>query len=484
MQQAYSRLGIACLLMIAFTQFSFAKDLPPLSDLQALHVLNRLTYGPKPGDIEYLKKIGFQAYLKTQLNPNRSNHLSDGDHFVSEFIQARKDIKDDKADAKKKRKEIIKDINQKTTAVRLNLALTSSNQLEELMVDFWFNHFNVYLGKNLDRALVMSYEQDAIRPYALEHFRDLLGATAKHPAMLYYLDNWQSTATTSNAMNSPGKKRAANGLNENYARELMELHTLGVEGGYNQQDVTELARIFTGWTFDLKQLKQGSTSAFIFNDKKHDQGDKHWLKQTIKSAHQAEGEKALDILAMHPATAYHISYKLAQYFIADEPPASVVSALRDDYLQHNGDIRHLLETLFNRPEFMDPQYFQAKFKSPYRYLLSALRVGNQPITQFSPLVNQLKTLGMPLYECPTPNGYGNTQVAWLNPNGLTQRISFALRFALGKVPINDQPKAISANALVQTLGTTLSTDTQQRVTKQSASLQAALILGSPDFMHY
>jgi len=236
------------------------------------------------------------------------------------------------------------------------------------MVDFWFNHFNIYEDKGIDRALVASFERDAIRPNVFGNFRTMLGATAKHPAMLFYLDNWMSTVAgyagseknRRRGYQFPAKK-SFSGLNENYARELMELHTLGVDGGYTQRDVTELARIFTGWGFvqkDLMRYNQG----FVFQADAHDRGRKFWLGREITSSGQSEGEMALDILATHPATAQHLSFKLAQYFVNDRPPADLVNRMAQRFLDSKGEIRPVLELLFTSPEFFDEKISVASLK--------------------------------------------------------------------------------------------------------------------------
>jgi uncharacterized protein (DUF1800 family) len=324
------------------------------------------------------------------------------------------------------------------------------------MVDFWFNHFNVFSGKGQDRALVASYERDAIRPYVFGSFRDMLGATARHPAMLFYLDNWVSKA---------------GGLNENYARELMELHTLGVDQGYTQKDVTELARMLTGWTYAPRQLVQRNET-FRFDPKRHDNGDKLWLGRVVKAGGQAEGEMALDVLAAHPATAHHISFELAQYFVADVPPPALVDRMARTWIGSRGDIRTVLETLFSSPEFMAPEAQGAKFKTPYQYVISAARASGAPLTDIKQVMGALDRLGMPLYGCQTPDGYKNTQDAWLNPDALSRRINYATVLA----------QNVDAASVQAALGGGVSGRTQGLVASSPEKIRAALLLGSPDFM--
>jgi uncharacterized protein (DUF1800 family) len=354
------------------------------------------------------------------------------------------------------------------------------------MVDFWFNHFNVYQGKGLDRVLVANYEHEAIRPYALGRFRDLLGATAHHPAMLFYLDNWLSAAPGFQprraALFDAKKKAPPTGLNENYARELMELHTLGADGGYTQRDVTELARILTGWTFDAR--RPGERQAlFVFDPRRHDNGDKDWLGRHVGARGEAEGEWALDVLAREPATAHHLAFELAQYFVADAPPPALVDRLAQRYLATDGDIRAVLKALFDSPEFRDPGVRGAKFKTPYRFVVSALRAAQVPVRDPKPLLGALRQLGMPLYGCATPDGYKNTEDAWLNPDAITRRVSLATLLGSGRAPVGaGQP--LDADALLATLGSAISPKTRATVAQADPRLRAALVLGSPDFMRH
>jgi uncharacterized protein (DUF1800 family) len=322
---------------------------------------------------------------------------------------------------------------------------------------------------------VASYERDAIRPYALGSFRALLGATAKHPAMMYYLDNWLSTSNGFIALAGKTGGPKVSGLNENYARELMELHTLGVDGGYTQQDVTELARMLTGWTYDNRDLV-GSNVTFKFDARRHDHGDKVWLGRHIADQGQAEGEHALDVLAMHPATAHHISYQLAQYFVRDDPPPALVEKMARAWLQNEGDIGAVLHVLFASAEFAAPANAGAKFKTPYQFVISALRASNAPV-KIDAVTAALSRLGMPLYGCQTPDGYKNTETAWLNPDALSRRISYARSLA-GAAP------ALDAAQLETTLGTAVSARTRAAVAGGPAELRTTMLLGSPDFMQY
>ncbi len=309
-------------------------------------------------------------------------------------------------------------------------AIYSNRQLEEQLDDFWYNHFNVFADKGADRYLVTAYERDAIRPHVLGKFRDLLEATAKSPAMLFYLDNWQSVGPDAPQPRAQGKQ-ARRGLNENYGRELMELHTLGVDGGYTQKDVTEVARCFTGWTINKPQ--QGG--AFFFNPRLHDDGEKVVLGVTISAGGgESDGEKVLDILARNPHTARFISTKLAMRFVADDPPEALVNRMAQTFLKTDGDIRQVMLTMIDSKEFWSVDAYRAKVKSPFEMVASAVRALNGDVNSAFPLVNQVAQLGEPLYRKLEPTGYPNTGAQWANSAGLMARMNFALQLAAGKEP--------------------------------------------------
>jgi len=309
---------------------------------------------------------------------------------------------------------------------KLLRAVYSNRQLEEILVDFWFNHFNVYLDKGADRYLVTSYERDVIRPRVLGKFRNLLEATAKSPAMLFYLDNWQSVA-------SPAARggRRRNGLNENYGRELLELHTLGVDGGYTQKDVTEVARCFTGWT--IKQPQLGGE--FTFNPRQHDDGEKIVLGIKIPAGGGIkDGEKVLDILSRRPATAHFISRKLAMRFVADDPPASLVDRMAQTFLKSDGDLRAVMKTMLESKEFWSMGAYRSKMKSPLEMVASAVRAVNGDVDFAFALTSQVAQLGEPLYRKQEPTGYANSSQEWMNSAGLLARMNFALNLANNRVP--------------------------------------------------
>ena len=266
----------------------------------------------------------------------------------------------------KAQRERVQIILRDASEARILRALLSPRQLHEVMVDFWFNHFNVFSGKGLDDVWIGNYEQQAIRPFVLGRFRDLLFATTKHPAMLVYLDNALSTAP-----GSPGARGRQKGLNENFAREVMELHTLGANGGYTQEDVVTLARVLTGWGVNPPNARMFPEYAAVFEGARHDYSPKVFLGHPLKSRGKAEGEEALDILAHSPATAHHIAFELAQYFVADEPPPGLVERLAARFLETDGNIREVLRTLFASNEFWDSR--GAKYKTPYQFVISAVR---------------------------------------------------------------------------------------------------------------
>jgi uncharacterized protein (DUF1800 family) len=330
---------------------------------------------------------------------------------------------------------------------KLLRAIYSDRQLEEVMTDFWFNHFNVFIGKGPDRYMITAYERDVIRPHALGKFKDLLEATAKSPAMLFYLDNWQSVGPNSDlALYGPGRpfgrrgrfaprprpqaKNRPNGLNENYAREIMELHTLGVDGGYTQKDVTELAKVLTGWSIERPQLGGG----FHFNDRAHEPGAKFVLGYKIGGHGEKEGEEVLDILAHHPSTAKFISRKLAMRFVSDTPPQSLVDRMAATFMKKDGDIREVLRTLFHSPEFWAADAYRAKMKTPFEFVASAVRVSGADIQNALPLVATLNRMGMPLYGMQPPTGYSMKAEAWVNSSALLNRMNFALALGSGRLP--------------------------------------------------
>jgi uncharacterized protein (DUF1800 family) len=430
---------------------------------QILHVLNRLGYGPRPGDLERVKQMGLAAYIQQQLDPATIPDAA-GDQalfpyrtlamstaaLVREYprptLQLRQEVAAGQMTPRETRQAVPFErrpyrVTAEMQAARLTRAVLSERQLEEVMVDFWLNHFNVFAHKGPVVWMLPSYERDAIRPYALGRFRDLLGATARHPAMLFYLDNWMSTRPDLVLRAGPRRGRRL-GLNENYGRELMELHTLGVDGGYTQKDVIEVARCFTGWTID----RPAQGGGFVFRLGAHDQGEKRVLGHIIPAWGGArDGEMVLDLLASHPSTARFISTKLVRRFVSDDPPPALVERAAATFRQTDGDIRAVLTTIFSSPEFLSVDAYHAKIKTPLEVVASAARaVGAQfepvgPASEPVPrgafvLARQVAKLGEPLYEALPPTGYPDTADAWINTGALLGRMNLALALAQNRLP--------------------------------------------------
>ena len=345
-------------------------------------------------------------------------------------------------------------VNEELMGQRLARDIYSNAQLQEVMTDFWLNHFNVFLHKNEETPYyLVSYERDIIRPMALGKFEDLLEAVAHSPAMLLYLDNAESIGPDSPAAErakmaaarNGGNKKAPEGINENYARELMELHTLGVNGGYTQADVIQAARVLTGWTVDQPQRGGG----FIFNPNRHEPGSKKVLGKKIKDNGEKEGEELLHLLASRPATAHFLSRKLAIRFVSDDPPQALVDRMAKTYLSSHGDISAVLLTLFHSPEFWSASDYRAKVKTPIEFVVSAARASNAQIENYQPLENALRQLGMPLYACIPPTGYKWEATDWVSTGALVDRMNFALNLAASRLPgitVSWTPGSVSANA--------------------------------------
>jgi uncharacterized protein (DUF1800 family) len=391
-------------------------------------------------------------------------------------------------------------------------ATLSERQLYEVMVDFWTNHFNVFMGKGADRFLMASYIQETIRPHALGTFEDLLIATAKSPAMLFYLDNVQSVAPGSEPpqLRRPRmagrqmrplpeqlRQRMPRGLNENYARELLELHTLGVDGGYTQEDVVNVARVLTGWSIDLP--RRGTE--FTFHDWAHDRGEKIVLGTTFPAGQgMSEGVELLEMLARHPSTMRHVGSKLCARFVNDEPPSGCVDAAVRAWEASGGEIRDVLRAIFSSPEFWAAENRAAKTKTPLEFVASAVRaVGAVPDT--TPALAQLVArLGQPLYLQEPPTGYPETQESWVNSGALLQRLNTAMAIAAGRapgltidldhvLPAGDDPEALVAAVNRVVLNGTGSPTTLKVIRDQvlvvrgpeARALAVGLALGSPEF---
>jgi uncharacterized protein (DUF1800 family) len=322
---------------------------------------------------------------------------------------------------------------------KLLRAVYSERQMEEVMTQFWSNHFNIYLRKNGEMPWYLAgYERDVIRPHAMGRFEDLLVAVAHSPAMLVYLDNQQSIGPHSvaamRAAANGGQKKSAPGLNENYARELMELHTLGVNGGYTQQDVVELAKVLTGWGTETKEQGYGFEFGFEFNGRRHEPGTKVVLGHTVRENGEAEGMEVLHLFAMSPATARFLSTKLATEFVSDTPPKSLVDRMTKTYLKTHGDIRQVLRTMFRSPEFWSRDAYRAKLKTPLEFVVSSLRATDADVENATALAASLDRLGMPRYGVQQPNGYSLKADPWLGAEALLARMNFALALTANRLP--------------------------------------------------
>ena len=473
------------------------------ADQQVQHVLSRLAFGPRPGDVAAVRAMGVDAWIARQLEPQR---ISDEktEQFVAQFATLGKSGEDLMAEYPPpgaQRTQMARQNGGKISAAdsmklrdqgrqsyaflgevassRVARAVTSERQLNEVMVDFWENHFNVFAGKDRTRYFLPEYDAQTIRPHTLGKFRDLLGAVAKSPAMLYYLDNWQSVADSGRPtlrQGPPMQRRVAarraaavavavavavaqqrpqvaqlrqrkRGLNENYARELMELHTVGVDGGYTQQDVIEVARALTGWT-----LSRGANSGgFLFRPETHDAGAKVILGQKFPAGRgEEEGDAVLDLLARHPSTAKFIATKLARRFVSDTPPAALVERATATFRNTDGDIREVVRTIITSAEFFATETYRSKVKSPFELVVSSLRVMNAAADATPRTTQLVSRLGQPIFGHQAPNGYPETGDAWMNTGSILNRINFGLAVASGRVPgvrLVDWPAAKSLATL-------------------------------------
>jgi len=473
---------------------------------RALHALNRLAFGARPGDVDRVMQIGVDQWIDQQLHPESipdrdvdarlaqydTLKMTDSQivaKYYMPIVEARKARKEN-ATQEDLRKMIPPDQRPQRVVAELNSqrilrAAGSDRQLNEVMVDFWMNHFNVFAGKGLDRVLLTSYERDTIRPHIWGKFEDLLMATAKSPAMLFYLDNARSVAAPENRPQRAqrfieqmaGNKAKQGGLNENYAREIMELHTLGVDGGYTQKDVTELARVFTGWS--ITRPEEGAE--FRFRPAMHDTQAKSVLGVRFGAGGGIEeGEKMIHILAHSPATAHHIALQLCQRLVADNPPKALVDRVAKRFLQTDGDLRETVRAVIDSKEFWDPQAYRAKVKSPFEYALSAVRAVGGTVDNPLPLARELQKMGEPLYGAQPPTGYSDKADAWMNTGALMNRLNFALALASNKMP---GVRVDTTKLGTIDIGTELTAETKKTIEDRHADsvTTAGLILGSPEF---
>ncbi len=557
----------------------------PAADTDTVvHVLNRLGYGPRAGDVDRVKQLGVAPYIEQQLHPERmpdttlaqrltafptiglsTTEIARDYYAPAEAIrraeqraagragqppmpptppsmsgdptmtgqpgqptrQAQQGSPELRA-ARQKEQQVLQELMQ----ARLVRAISSEHQLEETLVDFWFNHFNVFAGKGQVRVYLTEYEREAIRPHVLGNFRDMLGAVAESPAMLFYLDNfqnvdpkaaqrqadeqqqrlqqaqsWQALARGRGRGAGAGAGRTQSeqqreqveqveqrmiqarnrGLNENYARELMELHTIGVDAGYTQADVVTVARAFTGWTID--RPRDGGT--FQFNAQMHDNDPKVVMGTKIAGGGKKDGEAVLDLLANHPSTAKFIATKLARRFVSDEPPASVIDRAAKVFLSSKGDLREVTRAIVTSPEFFSAEARRAKVKTPLEFVASAVRASGANVIVVQPLVQALRDQGMPLYGAQPPTGWGDTAEDWVNTGALLKRLNFAIELAGGRfrgvgVPVRqlapDTSEATRDALVSQLLASPISAITRDTLSKaESPQHLIALTLGSPEF---
>ncbi|HUF89312.1 MAG TPA: DUF1800 domain-containing protein [Gemmatimonadota bacterium] len=403
-----------------------------------VHLLQRATYGARPEDVAAARAMGAEAWLERQLHPETIDDSALAarlapfpavslslDELYEAYPGARRmGAAVEEADSVERRRlqremraaglQPPRRIGAELAGARLQRALHSERQLEAVMTEFWFNRFNVYWGKGMDRWLVPDYEREAIRPHVFGRFEDLLVATARHPAMLFYLDNWRSVASA---------------FNENYARELLELHTLGVDGGYTQADVEAAVRALTGWSIALR----GEVPEFRFRPENHDVEEKQFLGRTLPASRGIEdGEEVLAILARHTSTARHLARDLAEAFVSDDPPPALVARLERVFLETGGDLRAVTRALFTAPEFHDPGVRGAKVKSPFELVASALRLTGAEAAPFNATAEYLRSAGEIPYGARDPIGYPETAEPWIDGGAMLQRMNLALALAAGE----------------------------------------------------
>jgi uncharacterized protein (DUF1800 family) len=527
---------------------------------QVAQALSRLTFGARPGDAARVQAMGVDKWIDRQLHPDRIDDAAT-DQFLSQYgtlSLSSREIYERFPPANVVRAIARRDSMQRSgrmtladsvqlfqqarrsnqfmaelTSSRVARAVMSERQLQEVMVDFWENHFTVFAGKGQTRWYLTSYDRDVIRPNALGHFRDLLGAVAKSPAMLFYLDNAQSIADSSRETLSGNRTRAgtrrfrvparaaqprrARGLNENYARELMELHTLGVDGGYTQKDVIEVARALTGWGIRpprqllrqaqdprvrrlAERMSDDGAGEFAFRPEVHDAEAKVVLGHKLKAGRGMEdGEQVLDILARHPSTATFIARKLAIRFVSDQPPQSLVDRAAATFTRTDGDIREVVRTIITSPEFFSKAAFRSKVKSPFEVVVSTMRALDAAPDATPRTAQMVARLGQPIFGHQAPNGWPETSDAWMNTGAILNRINFGLAVAANRIPggsldrwpdaarLRDAPRAEQVDGIVATLlGGQVSPQTREILTtgvhpmiaKTAADSSASMVMAA------
>lgn len=570
---------------------SFAGKLPitELTEDQAiLHALDRLAYGPRPGDVERIKQMGLEKWVDEQLNfssgddPTLDDKLANfktlkmsSEELLEQYPPANEVAKQQGMSPEDYRQRQQQELQAKRQAMRqqgedpaqiqfetmpgpqriqaeldlatMDRAIYSNRQLYEVMSNFWANHFNVNVNKGADRWLITDYVENTIRPHAMGKFEDLLVATAESPAMLFYLDNWLSAdPAAAQEMQAqmeqrrkyqgmfdgatppqPGEfpqpsngvvgqqmaqqkqpKKQERGLNENYGREVMELHTLGVNGGYTQADVIQMAECLTGWTIHEPR----KDPQFFFDDRLHDKSPKTVMGTTFDYGGMKDGLEALHMLAINPATAKHISFQLAQHFVSDNPPQALVDRMADTFLKSDGDIRVVLKTMIYSSEFWSKESYRAKVKTPFEVAVSAARALDLQTTISPQLAQWVGRMGEPMYQCEPPTGYADTADVWVNAGSLLNRLNFALTLATNHMPgtsadleglfgqdAETNAQAAMSRAVDDFLGGEVSEQTRATLEKQlgdpqivqarlddpvkhvNEGLIAGLVLGAPEF---
>src|ERR1044072_1368455 len=565
--------SVACALLLALTATQplvsaqkRAKSQNLTGDQRIVHVLNRLGFGARPGDVERVKAMGLENYINQQLSPekisdtvaeNKIHDLNVLNMTTAELyekfpqpgqllrqLQARGMLPADLAESRENRvkgganstpaempksdsmpspqppagnplenekyRKVIEEYYRENglqrpqrimadlQASRILRAVYSERQLQEVMVDFWTNHFNVFAGKGADRWLLPSYDRDTIRPNALSKFSTLLQATAQSPAMLFYLDNFQSVSPNANAnrgrrllqqlRTEQQPQRQRRGINENYARELMELHTLGVDGGYTQKDVQEVARCFTGWTIFqprgggaavnamMGEAGRRNPGTFLFEARVHDDGEKMVLGHKIPAGGGIkDGLTVLDILAHHPSTAKFIATKLVRHFVSDMPPQSLVDRVAATFTKSDGDIRETLKAIFFSKEFNSTEAYRVKIKRPFELVISAIRALGADTNGGPGTHRWIERMGEPLYGFQTPHGYLDAAESWVKTGGLLERMNFGIELAgnrvqgtrvdLAKLSKNDKSKLIDESLKMIVAGD-ISASTRETLMKQ------------------
>ena len=579
-----------------------------LSETEAiLHALNRLSYGPRPDDLEAVRQIGLAKWIDQQLNPDSIDDSAiqarlekyptlrmSSAKLYSEFPQPQQAAKKEGVSLEEYRKEQQakqQQVNKQMTAMenaeqkdgladgsmedggmdaggkakitkqgynggdpnrsplefyqqlktpqrivvelsmaKIDRAIYSERQLYEEMAAFWFNHFNVFAGKGADRWMLTAYERDTIRPHAMGKFEDLVVATAKSPAMMFYLDNWLNTdpgaeqriaqqrrgrggfggfgGTPTTRPGQQQQQKREFGINENYGRELMELHTLGVDGGYTQQDVVEVAKCFTGWTIRRPQ----QDGEFFYNPLLHVNGAKRVLGHTIDAGGINDAMEVIHLLTHDPHTARHISQQIAQHFVSDNPSASLVGRMAQTFTSSDGDIKAVLHTMFYSPEFWSRDAYAVKIKSPFELVVSAARAVGANVDLPLPMMLWSARIGEPLYQCQPPTGYKDTADTWVNTGALLNRLNYSLTLAgnrlrgahvdiatlVGGDAVNDPNRALD-RAIKVLLNGDISAQTRSTLEKQLNDPQvieaklddpikkinvgtvAGLVLGAPEF---